>query len=214
MKPQAPFQIAILATVGFSLWGFIVMSEETAQAPLPMMPALSIEQMDKHLKERQDFINQLIATIEQTDSHRREHSNTISKAIQTLGVLRAQEGIDVLIKYIGFPWGRHPDGGSYPPPIRGGFGQSSLPLPDGTPAVESLIAIGEPSIPKIMANLIDIKDVFDREACIAVLRQLNERKPILDQIRKGLPQKQQESILEALVEPEADRSRRLLETVP
>jgi len=196
--------------ISLVLFGIVATGEAFSQMPDAEKSTLGIEQMDQYLNDRQEMVDRLIAVIEETDSHRREHLNVVRKAIETLGVLRAKEGVDILIKYIGFPWGRHPDGRAYPMLLVGGLGQSSLPIPDTTPAVDALVAIGHSCIPKVIAQLIHTQDNFDKEACIAVLRRLNANKAISDQIRQTLRGDRLEDVLKALAEPDEDRERRLL----
>ncbi len=152
------------------------------------------------LKERNNMIAELVALIDDP-GNQYQRPDSVTKAIETLGAIRAVEGIDVLTQFIGFPWIYHPRAKEQERrvPILN-FG--NMPRADRTPAVKSLIAIGEPCVPKVIAKLAETEGDFEHRACISVLRRLDEHV----RVREAL----QEALLQASDEPAKQRIERAL----
>lgn len=138
------------------------------------------------LKERNNMIAELVALIDDPGNqfHR---PDSVEKAMETLGAIQAIEGIDVLTQSIGFPWKHHPGAKEQERrvPILN-FG--NIPRADRTPAVNALIAIGEPCVPKVIAKLAESEDTFVLKACIAVLSRLDERVRVRETLQEALTQ--------------------------
>lgn len=129
------------------------------------------------LNERNIVVSKLIQIIREEDN-RSMRPVSVDRAMRLLGELRAPEGVNVLIENIGFPilfeFGTP----------RGGTGGNSLVGKSPAelfPAVNALIAIGEPAIGPILKKIANDDAVVERRALIAVLRELDKKTAIRDQ---------------------------------
>ena len=122
-------------------------------------------------------------------------SESVRKAMSCLGELRALEGIDVLVTYIGFPWVHHPDAGEYPgrrvggknkPPLKGSP-QASKWLKQQLPAIPALINIGEPCIDAVILKLCNTDSILEHKACTAVLKELQQHSSIRQKLQEAIP---------------------------
>jgi len=122
-------------------------------------------------------------------------SYSVRKAMELLGELRAREGIDVLVTYIGFPTVQHPDAGEYPP--KGASGKN-MPPPKGSPqvtkwlmqrhpAVPALISIGEPCTDAVIHKLCNTDRRFEQSLCILVLKKLQRPASIREKLQLAMP---------------------------
>jgi len=129
------------------------------------------------IKERTSTVAELVRMI-RDEENRLQRPDSVDRAMRLLGELRATEGIDVLIEHMGFPilaeFGT-------PMGITGGgylVGKSPAEL---FPAVNALIAIGEPSVGPILKRIAENDSVVERRAFVAVLRELEKRTAIREQ---------------------------------
>jgi hypothetical protein len=130
------------------------------------------------LNARNMVVSSLIQIIREEDN-RSMRPVSVDRAMRLLGELRAPEGVNVLIENIGFPilfeFGTP----------RGGTGGNSLigkSPAELFPAVNALIAIGEPAIGPIIKRIAENQDsVIKRRAYIEVLRELDKKTAIRDQ---------------------------------
>ena len=158
-------------------------AKECARADLAQLLWADDSQQVRILQDRKTLIDQLVSVIDAPENHA-QRPEAVMRAMQTLGSFRAVEGIDVLTEYIGFPWVHHPRAGEYPVPKM--FGAVSRIKSDRTPAVEALVEIGEPSVPKVIAKLAETESVLEQVACRAVLRRLDERVRVREALQKAI----------------------------
>lgn len=146
------------------------------------------------LKERKKMTAELSAIIADPENHvhRRE---SVRQAMYSLGGLRAVEGIDVLVTYIGFPWLHHPDAGEYPGPARSGRNKPPLKgspeeprwIAQQFPAINALVAIGEPCIGAVITKLSKTDNVAEHELCTAVLKKLQRHASVRKKLKQAIP---------------------------
>jgi hypothetical protein len=126
------------------------------------------------IKDRNIMVMKLVALIREEDN-RFKRPDSVDRAMRLLGEMRAPAGVDILVEHIGFPilaeFGT-PRGGT------GGKSQMGKSPADLFPAVNALIAIGQPSIEPILKKIANDDDVVARRAYIEVLRELENRTAI------------------------------------
>ena len=149
------------------------------------------------LQERKNMTSELSAIVADPENHV-YRPESVRNAMLCLGQLRALEGIEVLVTYIGFPWVHHPDAGEYPGPRGGGKNKPPLKgspeaskwLKQQCPAVPALINIGEPCIDAVIGKLSTTEN-FEHRLCTLVLKELQQhpsvREKLQQAIQKALP---------------------------
>ena len=144
-------------------------------------------------EERKKMTSELTAIIADPENHayRRE---SVRKAMSCLGELRAVEGIEVLVTYIGFPSVHHPDAGEYPgppgggrnkPPLKGSPGESKW-LAWKFPAIPALINIGEPCIDAVIGKLSTTDNILEHRLCTAVLKELEQHPSVREKLERAI----------------------------
>jgi HEAT repeat protein len=106
------------------------------------------------------------------------NNDSVERAIFILGQIRTPESIDLLIRYISFPFdAQHLNQTASLPPRGTGIGSRIK-----YPAVDALTQIGEPCLARVIAKL-GSADGFDRQACHAVLEVLKEKAPVVEMLK-------------------------------
>lgn len=139
------------------------------------------------LEERKKTISELTAIVADPENHV-YRSESVRKAMSCLGELRALEGIEVLVTYIGFPWVHHPDAGEYPGPAVGGRNSPGHPIERLLPAIPALINIGEPCIDAVIRKLCTTDNVLEHKACVAVLKNLEQHPSVREKLERAIKQ--------------------------
>lgn len=148
------------------------------------------------LQERKNMISQLVTAIDDPENHvYRPYS--VKQAMETLGSLRAVEGIDILTEHIGWPGVRHPRAVNDPGRLAM-IGELSRTTADRTPAVEALVAIGEPSVAKVIAKLTETESVLEQTSCRAVLRRLDKHVRVREALREAIDRTEDKKIKRTL----------------
>ena len=146
------------------------------------------------LAERKAMTSELSAIVADPENHV-YRAESVRKAMELLGELRALEGIEVLVTYIGFPWVHHPDAGEYPGPPTGGKNKPPLKGSPGAskwraeqfPAIGALINIGEPCIDAVITKLSTTDNVLEHRVCTAVLKNLQQHPSVREKLQQAIP---------------------------
>lgn len=145
------------------------------------------------LAERKKMTSELSAIVADPENHV-YRPESVRKAMELLGELRALEGIEVLVTYIGFPHVHHPDAGEYPdtgggknkPVLKGSPGEAKW-LAEQFPAIGALINIGEPCIDAVISKLSTTDHPLEQTACTAVLKHLQQHPSVREKLRQAIP---------------------------
>ncbi|MEX0655437.1 MAG: hypothetical protein WD151_15040 [Phycisphaeraceae bacterium] len=164
-------------------------------------PAAAAMQVAEQAEEaRSQRIAELIRIIETPRFH--EGGNGAHAAMQVLGEMRAEEAVEVLVRFIAFPYERHPEAQELY------FDYLSLAEPEtlatGLPPVRALVKIGLPSVGPVVRRYANTEASFERIACETVLRLLNEKYPIRSTVRAAVEREveaqDQDAVWDALEE--------------
>ena len=169
-------------------------ARESASIELLQSDCASIRDVAKKriLEERKKMISELVEMIDDAENHT-YRPDTVTKSIETLGETRAVDGIDVLVKYIGYPFVMHPDAGEGAIPEGGGRNRPPVPFRYSAvkfryPAAKALIHIGTPCIPKVIEKAAETESGHERRVCVAVLRELDPHSRAREAVQKVLDQ--------------------------
>jgi len=134
-------------------------------------------------EERAKLISQLTALISDPENHVRRPAS-VQTAMWILARLRAPEGVNVLVTYIGFPLVRHPEAPEHPRLVTGGMFNKTIG--QLLPAVPALIRIGEPCVEQVVNKLATADSVLEIKACQTVLKELSCRRSVRAKLEKAI----------------------------
>jgi len=141
-------------------------------------------------EERKTMTSELSAIVADPENHV-HRPESVRDAMRCLGQLRALEGIEVLVTYIGFPHVHHPDAGEYPR-LTGGQNRPEFRAPierlaRRLPAIGALISIGEPCIDAVITKLSTTDNILEHKACTVVLKKLQQHPSVREKLQQAIP---------------------------
>lgn len=134
-------------------------------------------------EERAKLISQLTVLISDPDNHVHRPAS-VETAMWILARLRAPEGVNVLVTYIGFPDVHHPQADEYPGIVTGGMFNKTTR--QRLPAIGALIHIGEPCVDEVVKKLWTTDGGLEADACVEVLKELSQRPSVRAKLQSAI----------------------------
>ncbi len=136
------------------------------------------------IEERAKLITQLTGLISDPYNHVQRRAS-VEKAMRILARLRAPEGVNVLVTYIGFPLVHHPQAGEYPAEVVSTAALAQT-IDQLLPAIGALIHIGEPCVEQVVNKLATADSVLEIKACQEVLKELSCHRSVRARLEKAI----------------------------